>query len=141
MGDAAQTAADLSERQRRLSPQERHRRLPGLNDGGGALERLVRIDPSGIDPRARRVRIRVACDVVNPLLGAHSAARVFGPLADLGACPLVLTGTDTDLLYSAAQSRVTSVDAWHTARAGTVAAVGEPRLAEMPADTSEGART
>lgn len=41
---------------------------------------------------------------------------VFGPLADLGACPLVLTGTDTDLLYSAAQSRVASIDAWQAAR-------------------------
>jgi hypothetical protein len=32
----------------------------------------------------------------------------------------VLTGTDTDPLFSAAQSRVAAIDAWHTARAESI---------------------
>ena len=34
-------------------------------------------------------------------------------LLPLGACRLVLTGTDTDLLYTAAQGRVRELDQWN----------------------------
>lgn len=50
-----------------------------LAPGGGALTRLARIDLSGLDPRVRRTRLRVACDVRNPLLGPRGAAPVFAP--------------------------------------------------------------
>lgn len=50
-----------------------------LPEGGGALERLVRVDVSELDPRAAKVRWQIACDVTNPLLGAKGAAAVFGP--------------------------------------------------------------
>ena len=46
--------------------------------GGGALERLHRVDRSGLDPRLATTRLVVATDVDNPLLGAHGAARVYG---------------------------------------------------------------
>ncbi|WP_431801457.1 glycerate kinase [Microbacterium sp. bgisy203] len=47
--------------------------------GGGALGDVARIDLSGLDPSARRVRWRIACDVTNPLVGPEGAAAVFGP--------------------------------------------------------------
>jgi len=50
-----------------------------LPRGGGALHLLSHIDLSQLEPRARQVRLDVACDVDSPLLGEHGAARLFGP--------------------------------------------------------------
>lgn len=50
-----------------------------LGPGGAELLRLAHIDLSELAPRARDVRIEIACDVDNPLLGEHGAVRVFGP--------------------------------------------------------------
>lgn len=50
-----------------------------LPPGGAALEQLDRIDVSGLDPRLRGVRIRIASDVTAPLLGPTGASAVFGP--------------------------------------------------------------
>ena len=52
---------------------------------GGALASIASIDPSGLDPRARKARLEVVCDVDNPLLGPRGAARVFAP--QKGASP------------------------------------------------------
>lgn len=53
--------------------------------GGGALERLEKIDVSGLDPRLADTRVLLATDVANPLLGPRGAATVFGP--QKGATP------------------------------------------------------
>src|ERR671928_77461 len=45
-----------------------------LPPGGAALLRLARIDTSGLDPRLRSVRVTVASDVDNPLVGPEGAA-------------------------------------------------------------------
>lgn len=50
-----------------------------LSHGGEELARLARLDISGLDPRLRRIRLDVACDVDNPLLGEKGASAVFGP--------------------------------------------------------------
>lgn len=55
-----------------------------LPDGGGSLTELDRLDTSGLDPRARAVRWRIACDVTNPLVGDRGAAAVFGPQKGAG---------------------------------------------------------
>ena len=47
--------------------------------GGQGLADIARIDLSGLDPRAREVRWRIAVDVDNPLTGDAGAAAVFGP--------------------------------------------------------------
>ncbi|MCT7659328.1 glycerate kinase [Mycobacterium deserti] len=72
-----------------------------LPPGGAALQRLDRIDVSGLDPRLREVRIHVASDVTAPLLGPTGASAVFGP--QKGA-----TAADVDLL-EAALSRLAAV--------------------------------
>jgi glycerate 2-kinase len=46
-----------------------------LPDGGGFLSGLARVQP----PEHLLPRIRVACDVVNPMLGPTGSTRVFGP--------------------------------------------------------------
>ncbi|MBS2965709.1 glycerate kinase [Actinocrinis puniceicyclus] len=52
------------------------RDLPG---GGAALNRLAAADLTALDPRLAAVRIVLASDVDNPLLGEHGAAAVYGP--------------------------------------------------------------
>ncbi|WP_396128659.1 glycerate kinase [Exiguobacterium mexicanum] len=43
------------------------------------LERVARIDWSGLIPEAHDIEWRIASDVTNPLLGPNGAAAVFGP--------------------------------------------------------------
>ncbi|MBW3095495.1 glycerate kinase [Bifidobacterium sp. 64T4] len=50
-----------------------------LEPGGGALTRLARIDATSVREDVRRIPITLACDVTNPLIGEHGAARVFAP--------------------------------------------------------------
>jgi glycerate kinase len=47
--------------------------------GGEALQTIAKIESDTVLPVLRASRIRVACDVTNPLLGDRGAARVFGP--------------------------------------------------------------
>src|ERR1700694_5717538 len=50
-----------------------------LPRGGAALAHLERIDPAGFDPRLPSVKVKVACDVTNPLTGPQGASAVYGP--------------------------------------------------------------
>ncbi|MCL6511264.1 MAG: glycerate kinase [Anaerolineae bacterium] len=56
-----------------------------IGRGCGALALLEKIDLSGLDPRLKRVKIDVACNIHNVLTGANGVARVFGP--QKGATP------------------------------------------------------
>ncbi len=50
-----------------------------LREGGAALQKLERIDPSGLDHRLKQAEVLVACDVDNPLTGPQGASRIYGP--------------------------------------------------------------
>src|SRR6266568_1190479 len=50
-----------------------------LARGGSVLSDLAAVDLAGLDGRIAGVRLRVASDVDNPLLGPAGAAAVFGP--------------------------------------------------------------
>jgi glycerate kinase len=50
-----------------------------LPDGGAALAKVARIDSSGLDPRLSGVKLIVASDVTNPLVGSRGAAATYGP--------------------------------------------------------------
>lgn len=52
---------------------------------GGDLARFHAIDATVVGQKLKGVRLRVLCDVLNPLLGARGAARAFGP--QKGATP------------------------------------------------------
>ncbi|MGV9506606.1 glycerate kinase [Streptomyces tendae] len=56
-----------------------------LGPGGRELNRLVRIDPSGLDARLKDTELLVACNPYNVLCGERGVARVFGP--QKGATP------------------------------------------------------
>jgi glycerate kinase len=67
--------------------------------GGGGLADIEGIDVSDRDPRITDARIRVACDVTNPLLGPQGAARVYAP--QKGATPEVVELLETNLTHLA----------------------------------------
>ncbi|KIL43034.1 glycerate kinase family protein [Jeotgalibacillus campisalis] len=50
-----------------------------LPAGGAALAHLAQVDTLGLDPRLKKVDIKAACDVTNPLTGPFGASVVFGP--------------------------------------------------------------
>ncbi|MCL6479061.1 MAG: glycerate kinase [Peptococcaceae bacterium] len=70
-----------------------------LGFGGGQLDRLVTIDMSGLDPRIKKVKIQVACDVQNPLYGPAGASAVYGP--QKGATPEMVRELDAKLRHFA----------------------------------------
>ena len=53
-----------------------------ISYGGGSLHQLAQVEPN---PALENVEILVLCDVDNPPLGKHGAARIFGP--QKGASP------------------------------------------------------
>lgn len=55
------------------------RRGQSVRRGGAALRDLKSIDLTGLDSRLAAIRVLVASDVDNPLLGPAGAASVFGP--------------------------------------------------------------
>ncbi len=65
--------------------------------GGGVLNQIWAIDTSGLDPRVRRSKVVIACDVNNPLYGPRGAARVFGP--QKGASPAMVKLLDDNLKH------------------------------------------
>ena len=50
-----------------------------VGPGGAGLERLARVDVSGVAAVLRGAEVVVACDVDNPLTGPSGAAAVYGP--------------------------------------------------------------
>ncbi len=70
-----------------------------LGPGGAELARLARIDVDGLEPRLARTRIRVACDVDNPLCGERGASAIYGP--QKGATPAVVAELDAALAHYA----------------------------------------
>ncbi len=67
--------------------------------GGGSLLQVDKIDISDRDPRIADTRIRVACDVTNPLTGPNGAAAVYGP--QKGATEEMVTQLDAGLAHLA----------------------------------------
>ncbi|MGW9528187.1 glycerate kinase family protein [Paenibacillus terrae] len=70
-----------------------------LPRGGGSLGELASIDISSLDERLQQVQLIVACDVTNPLCGAHGASHVFGP--QKGATPEMVQQLDANLAHYA----------------------------------------
>lgn len=63
--------------------------------GGKLLGQMVSMDSSRVIPGLKNLKIRVACDVTNPLTGANGAPAVFGP--QKGATPEMVEELDRGL--------------------------------------------
>ncbi|MEB3265157.1 MAG: glycerate kinase [Cyanobacteriota bacterium] len=62
---------------------------------GGQLGQVAAVDLSGLHPGLARCRLRVACDVDNPLLGPLGATAVYGP--QKGATPAMVAELEAGL--------------------------------------------
>ena len=67
--------------------------------GGGNLDKLDKIDISDLDTRLQDVKIILASDVTNPLIGKDGASRVFGP--QKGATPEMVEKLENNLQHYA----------------------------------------
>ena len=67
--------------------------------GGGSLGELHKIDSSNIHPLLRKVKITIASDVQNPLLGSTGATRIYGP--QKGATPEMMEILEKNMAHFA----------------------------------------
>jgi len=67
--------------------------------GGGSLSELHRIDCSNVHPFLKKLKITVACDVQNPLLGPSGATLIYGP--QKGATPEMVDTLEKNMTHFA----------------------------------------
>jgi glycerate kinase len=67
--------------------------------GGESLHELHRIDSSNIHPLLQQVKITIACDVQNPLLGPSGATHVYG--SQKGATPEMVETLEKNMTHFA----------------------------------------
>lgn len=92
------------------------------------LKHVDRIDLRELDPRLSRVRIDLACDVTNPLLGPEGASAVFGP--QKGASPEQIPRLDHALeVYATALERAVGHRVRDHKGAGAAGGIGFALLA------------
>lgn len=70
-----------------------------IGPGGGSLGELQTINYSNVHPLLKNVKITVACDVRNPLLGLSGATCIYGP--QKGATPEMLELLETNMTHFA----------------------------------------
>ena len=98
-----------------------------LPPGGASLAGLASIDCSGLNPLLSRTRIRVACDVDNPLTGERGASAVFGP--QKGATPAMVRELDAALeCFADVARRTTGRDLASEPGAGAAGGLGAGML-------------
>ncbi len=104
---------------------------------GGGLPTVDRIDMSRRDPRIAGARIRVACDVTNPLTGPRGAAAVYGP--QKGASPEMVRQLEAGLVHLAEViRRELAVDVEHLPGAGAAGGLGAGLVAFLGAELQRG---
>lgn len=100
--------------------------------GGAALERLSRIDVTGLDPAVAAAEVTVACDVDNPLVGPHGASATYGP--QKGASPEDVVLLDRALGHFAAVAyRDLGIDVRDVPGAGAAGGMGGGLVAMLGA--------
>lgn len=104
-----------------------------LGRGGAALAGLATVDLAGLDPRLSGVRVVLASDVDNPLLGDYGAAAVYGP--QKGATPCDVRTLDAAL---ARWADVLNPAAASLMGAGAAGGVGYAALAVLGAEFRPG---
>jgi len=104
---------------------------------GGGLGSIARIDMSDRDERLTHTRVRVACDVTNPLTGPNGAAAIFGP--QKGATPEMVKTLDTGLANLAACiRRDLHLDVENLSGAGAAGGLGAGLVAFAGAELQRG---
>ncbi|KGN03122.1 glycerate kinase [Clostridium novyi A str. 4570] len=105
--------------------------------GGGALEKLEKIDLSNFDERLKDVNIEVACDVNNPLTGENGASYIFGP--QKGATEEMVKHLDNSLKnYAKVIREQLGCDVENVPGAGAAGGLGAGLMAFLGADLRKG---
>jgi glycerate kinase len=108
-----------------------------LPRGGISLSQLAHIDMSGLDPRLAGVKVTVACDVDNPLVGPHGAAAIYGP--QKGATPEDVRRLDSALRhYAHVLVNEIGIEVAATPGAGAAGGLGAGAIAFLHADMVSG---
>ncbi|WP_139489505.1 glycerate kinase [Brevibacillus dissolubilis] len=108
-----------------------------LPRGGQALNRLARIDSSGMDPRVHESTFVIASDVTNPLCGPNGASAVFGP--QKGATPFMVSVLDKALSrYADVIAQTTGTNIIDVPGAGAAGGMGAALLAFLGAQMCSG---
>lgn len=108
-----------------------------LPPGGGALHLAATLDLDDLHPALRETEVVVACDVDNPLTGAHGAAAVYGP--QKGATPDDVAALDAGLAHWADVVAVaTGADLRDAPGAGAAGGVGFAAVAVLGAELRPG---
>jgi glycerate kinase len=101
------------------------------------LADIRRVDVSGLDARIRAIDIQVMCDVDNPLLGEHGAARVYAP--QKGATPEQVVLLETGLRNLAdVMGNDLPLDVRNVPGAGAAGGLGAGLMAFLGAKLSRG---
>ncbi len=112
----------------------------GRNDigfGGGALEKLMLIDTSGLDKRLNGCSITVACDVDNPLYGPKGASSIFAP--QKGATQEMVSLLDSNLNhYSNIIENQLGISIGETPGSGAAGGLGGGLVAFLNAQLKKG---
>ncbi|WEV37054.1 glycerate kinase [Lactobacillus sp. ESL0677] len=96
--------------------------------GGGELAKLAKIETSNVDPRLKQVKILIASDVTNPLVGPDGASYIFGP--QKGATAEMVVKLDHNLAHYADVIRQElKVDVKNLAGAGAAGGLGAGLIA------------
>jgi glycerate kinase len=108
-----------------------------LPPGGAALARLDRIDMSGFRHPGSGVKVTVASDVTNPLLGPRGASAIYGP--QKGATPEDVALLDAALArFAEVVRRDLGRDVRETPGAGAAGGLGAALLAFLDAEMRRG---
>ena len=108
-----------------------------LGFGGGALADLASIDATRMLPALADVKIVIASDVTNPLIGEKGASAVFGP--QKGATPEMVAQLDQNLAhYAAIIERDLGISVAQTPGAGAAGGLGAGLLAFTKAQLQPG---
>ena len=110
-----------------------------LSPSGAMLRYIRNIDISKMNYLSKHLRIRVACDVENPLYGLTGAAAIFAP--QKGATPEDVVLLDQGLRNFAAYTlNATGVDVAQTPGAGAAGGVGASLIGYFNAVLERGSR-
>ena len=105
--------------------------------GGGDLIRVARIDVSTIRFPVGQVRVTLASDVINPLLGPNGASAIYGP--QKGADNQAVAELDAALAhFSEVVKRDLGADMAEAAGAGAAGGLGYGLMAVLGAQTRSG---
>lgn len=105
--------------------------------GGGALDKLSKIDLSTLDERVKKIVIEVACDVTNPLTGEKGASHIFGP--QKGATAEIVKVLDSNLVhYANIVKEQLDKDIASTPGAGAAGGLGFGLMAFLNAELKRG---